>query len=124
MLTIRCSPEHAALSPRSKERPERGFKGENYAWPKIHTACNMSILFRKSLDPSALPKCFLATIPGPTIGNYLSADKDLPWGDDWGDYMALSYIWCASEPRRTITMNSHPFSVSPQPLRFITSSPA
>ncbi|PKS11156.1 hypothetical protein jhhlp_002917 [Lomentospora prolificans] len=106
---IRCRLEHANL-PLQPEQPEqRRFKGDNYVWPESYTACDGSVLFQTSTSPKWVP----TTIPESVGNSSLSAENELPWRFDWGDYMALSYVWGSPEPHRTIFLNGAPFSVGP-----------
>lgn len=111
--SITCSLEHVSLPPLAEAIHSTGFRGENRIWPEIYTPCDASALFRGRLDPSGPPKNFPTAIPTTYSSTDLSIEQNMPWRYAWGDYIALSYCWGPLEPRHSISLNGHDFSVSP-----------
>jgi hypothetical protein len=111
--TIACSLEHVCLPRASKDLSDQQFKGKERTWPEIPTHHSFAPLFQ--------------TGQGPHVNETQSRNSEealteeesvLTWRHEWGDYLALSYVWshpnkCEDEDRHFITVNGFPFKVTP-----------
>lgn len=106
---IRCSLEHVSLPPLSSLPSGRNFKGNDYLWPESRDPHDTLAIFKNGIESQA-QKAVLSSVPTAAAWN---AGEDQPWRHDWGDYIALSYVWGNPIPEREITLDGHPFPVSP-----------
>ncbi|KAF5230135.1 hypothetical protein FAUST_9995 [Fusarium austroamericanum] len=110
---IACSIEHTCLPPGLKNPLNQQFKGSEGTWPELPTQHNFGQLFSTGKGPH------VDEIGLRNFNNIPIADESvLPWRHDWGDYIALSYVW--SQPSKSeegkdffITVNGSPFKVTP-----------
>ncbi|KAF5695034.1 heterokaryon incompatibility protein (het-6OR allele) [Fusarium globosum] len=107
---IACSLEHVCLPPASKGALSQKFKGNDRKWPELSEGHDTAALFKNGRDPH------------PDKGNSneqrIPGDTDLPWRHEWGDYIALSYVWghpklSDEEAPYSITVDGRPFEVTP-----------
>jgi len=106
---IRCRLEHIRLSSLLAASPRR-FKGDDRSWPETQTPLDTGVLFKSGTDPYAQGTEGV-TASGIKLADS-DADSDLPWRYEWGDYMALSYVWGTEKSTRPITVDGIPFAVS------------
>ncbi|GKT61461.1 heterokaryon incompatibility protein [Colletotrichum tofieldiae] len=110
---IRCTIEHISLAAPSRH-PHELFKGHDNVWPETNAARDIEAIFKQ---PSDAPILSDGTTKCPPSSynrvEWHDNDQNLPWRHDWGDFVALSYVWGPPAPTERITLNGHPFSVGP-----------
>ncbi|CAG7558745.1 unnamed protein product [Fusarium equiseti] len=110
---IACSIEHVCLPPAAKHRSDQQFKGKGRTWPELPTQHHFAPLFKPSRGPHVDEADSRQS--GETL---VGEDADLPWRHEWGDFIALSYVWGHPKPSdgedcHFITVNGCPFKVTP-----------
>ncbi|RGP68689.1 hypothetical protein FSPOR_5159 [Fusarium sporotrichioides] len=110
---IACSIEHVRLPQASKKPLNQRFKGKDRTWPELPTQHSFGPLFSTGQGPHV-------NETGLRNLNNTPIDKEsvLPWRHEWGDYIALSYVWNSptipgDEDCHFITVNGCPFKVTP-----------
>ncbi|KAF5000053.1 hypothetical protein FGRMN_2064 [Fusarium graminum] len=111
---IACSIEHVCLPPASKDKLHQQFKGRGRTWPELLASHDSKALFKDPGKPKVDNDCLEKEAREDT----LAGDLHLPWRHEWGDFVALSYVWghptrSDGEPDHTITVNGCPFQVTP-----------
>ncbi|KAI1069336.1 hypothetical protein LB507_008620 [Fusarium sp. FIESC RH6] len=110
---IACSIEHVCLPPAAKDKHGQQFKGKGRTWPELPTHHDFAPLFKTGLGPQ------VGEATSRHSGETLAGEEaDLPWRHEWGDYIALSYVWGHPKPSdgddcHFITVNGCPFKVTP-----------
>jgi hypothetical protein len=115
---IACSLEHVCLPPASKNDSHQQFKGRGRTWPELSAAHDTKALFKDIRDPRAQEDDHHKKEPKGTVQEALAVDADLPWRYEWGDFIALSYVWGhpklpEGEPCHSITVDGCPVEVTP-----------
>ncbi|KAG5798546.1 hypothetical protein H9Q69_002434 [Fusarium xylarioides] len=110
---IICSLEHVSLPAAEQEVASRQSKGTGRTWPELSVTPETDALFKNGKDPHASQGN-----TRPTTEEVLAAENDLPWRYEWGDFIALSYVWGypkrkAGEPPYIITVDGVAFEVGP-----------
>ncbi|KAF4334235.1 hypothetical protein FBEOM_11931 [Fusarium beomiforme] len=110
---ITCSLEHVCLPSAAKQYSHQQFKGSGREWPELSFIPNTDALFKNARDPNAVE----GHIPV-SSEEVMAADADLPWRHEWGDFIALSYVWgypkkAEGEPPHLITVDGVAFEVGP-----------
>ena len=110
---IACSIEHVSLPPAGKDRCDQQFKGKDRTWPELPTQHDFAPLFKDGRGPH------VDGVNSRHSGETLAGEEaDLPWRHEWGDYIAMSYVWGHPKPLdgedcHFITVNGCPFKVTP-----------
>ncbi|KAK2930317.1 hypothetical protein FoTM2_010658 [Fusarium oxysporum f. sp. vasinfectum] len=108
--SIACSLEHVCLPPASKGAFNQQFKGNSGTWPELSEGHDTDALFKNGRDPHR--------DEGDSTEQPIPDESDLPWQHEWGDFIALSYVWghpklSEGEAPYSITVNGCPFEVTP-----------
>lgn len=114
---IACSLEHVCLPPASKNDSYQQFKGRGRTWPEFSATHDTKALFKDTRDSRAQDDHY-GKGPKGTVQDALAVDADLPWRYEWGDFLALSYVWGhpelpEGEPCHSITVDGCPVEVTP-----------
>ncbi|KAF4962377.1 hypothetical protein FSARC_9543 [Fusarium sarcochroum] len=107
---IACSLEHVCLPSALSHVPNQQFKGDGRTWPELHTVPDTEALFKNGQDPH------VEEANSVNHAAIIEKDADLPWRYEWGDFIALSYVWGSadrSDFSPSITVNGFPFKVTP-----------
>ncbi|KAI8292791.1 Heterokaryon incompatibility protein 6, OR allele [Colletotrichum sp. SAR11_240] len=108
---IRCTLEHVDLEAAAQAS---GYKGQNRVWPETESARNVAAIFKDPEDAQALVQVGDANKSTEEQSpDWKRNDNDLPWRQDWGDFLALSYVWGPPTPVQHIFLNGHQFPVGP-----------
>ncbi|KAF5518512.1 Heterokaryon incompatibility protein 6, OR allele [Colletotrichum aenigma] len=108
---IRCTLGHVDLEALARGS---GFKGQNHVWPETESTRDVAAIFRDPEDAKALIRVGDATKSTVEESpDWKDNDNDLPWRHDWGDFLALSYVWGPPTPVQHIVLNGHQFPVGP-----------
>ncbi|KAI8257409.1 Heterokaryon incompatibility protein 6, OR allele [Colletotrichum sp. SAR 10_98] len=108
---IRCTLEHVDLEAAARAS---GFKGQNHVWPETESARDVAAIFKDPEDAKALVQVGDATKSAEEQSpDWKGNDNDLPWRHNWGDFLALSYVWGPPTPIQYIFLNGHQFPVGP-----------
>ncbi|KAK2743174.1 heterokaryon incompatibility protein [Colletotrichum kahawae] len=108
---IRCTLEHVDLEAAARAS---GFKGQNHVWPETESTHDVAAIFKDPEDAQTLVQVGDDTkraVEGSP--DWKGNDNDLPWRHDWGDFLALSYVWGPPTPVQHIILNGHQFPVGP-----------
>lgn len=110
---IACSLEHVSLPPKARTLPNQQLEGKERKWPEIATQHDFAPLFKSGRDTRAEEEDHTALNDESTRN-----EAYLPWRHEWGDFIALSYVW--SHPKReegelphTIIVDGCSFEVTP-----------
>ncbi|KAL4724311.1 hypothetical protein ACLX1H_008924 [Fusarium chlamydosporum] len=104
---IACTIEHVRLGSTAIPTRNARYKGFDFTWPELSTHNNTDIIFRNGKDP-----CSDANSPYPSKKSAMVDEKSLPWRNQWGDFIALSYSWRPISPDAFITVNGASFQVT------------
>ncbi|KAI8265390.1 Heterokaryon incompatibility protein 6, OR allele [Colletotrichum sp. SAR11_239] len=108
---IRCTLEHVDLEAAARAS---GFKGQNHVWPETESTRDVAAIFTDPEDAQALVQVGDATKSTEEQSpDWKGNDNDLPWRHNWGDFLALSYVWGPPTPIQYIFLNGHQFPVGP-----------
>ncbi|KAI8312833.1 Heterokaryon incompatibility protein 6, OR allele [Colletotrichum sp. SAR11_59] len=108
---ICCTVEHVDLEALARGS---GFKGQNHVWPETESTRDVAAIFKDPEDAKALVQVGDATKSTEEQSpDWKGNDNDLPWRHDWGDFLALSYVWGPPTPIQYIFLNGHQFPVGP-----------
>ncbi|KAM0236967.1 hypothetical protein ACHAP5_009207 [Fusarium lateritium] len=115
---IACSLEHVCLPPASKDDSHQQFKGRGRTWPELSAGHDAKVLFKNGRDPHTQEDDHHEKEPKDTVQDAVAVDADLPWRHEWGDFIALSYVWGhpelpEGEPCHSITVDGCPVEVTP-----------
>ncbi|KAG7411841.1 heterokaryon incompatibility protein-domain-containing protein [Fusarium sp. MPI-SDFR-AT-0072] len=110
---IICSLEHVSLPAAGQESSSQQSKGIGRTWPELSVTPDTDALFKNGKDMHASESS-----TRPTSEHVLAAEDDLPWRHEWGDFIALSYVWGypkrkEGEPPHLITVDGVAFEVGP-----------
>jgi hypothetical protein len=108
---VRCTLTHVRIDPKPTVHAGNGFRGDDLLWPDGSGACDDTALFRKSQRRQEAAA--QQSSPRAAAASDIAAEADLPWRYTWGDFIALSYVWGVSEPRRHIELDGADFFVTP-----------
>ncbi|KAH6957190.1 heterokaryon incompatibility protein-domain-containing protein [Fusarium avenaceum] len=104
---IACSLEYVGLPPATK----------NDSYQQLSAAHDTKALFKDARDPHPRDDHH-GKEPKGSMQDALAVDADLPWRYEWGDFLALSYVWGhpelpEGEPCHSITVDGCPVEVTP-----------
>lgn len=102
---IQCTLQNYRLPTASKDGTLQRFKGHNYIWPETQESFDVGSIFKKGAK-------YASYAASPNSGAPLD-DEFLRWRYEWGDYIALSYVWGSASPGRQIVVNDQDFVVTP-----------
>ncbi|EWG38414.1 hypothetical protein FVEG_14888 [Fusarium verticillioides 7600] len=110
---IIISLEHVSLSSAETNASSKQSKGVGRTWPELSVTPDTDTLFKNGKDTHARE----GDTPL-TTEEMLAAENDLPWRYEWGDFIALSYVWGypkrkEEEPPYLITVDGVAFEVGP-----------
>ncbi|KAJ4066487.1 hypothetical protein NW756_009995 [Fusarium oxysporum] len=108
--SVACSLEHVCLPPASKGAFNQQFKGNGGTWPELSKGHDTDALFKNGRDPHR--------DEGDSTEQPISDETSLAWRHEWGDFIALSYVWghpklSEGETPYSITVNGCHFEVTP-----------
>ncbi|KAI1287920.1 heterokaryon incompatibility protein-domain-containing protein [Xylaria venustula] len=114
---ISCKIEHVNLSSQP-ESNQRSFKGDDHLWPEIQSLPDFASLFEDLEDPLLQESNVQEKkLQAETDADEADVDEEesKPFRYDWGDYIALSYVWGAAEgvQKRPILLDGEEFLVLP-----------
>ncbi|KAF5974210.1 heterokaryon incompatibility 6 OR allele [Fusarium coicis] len=106
--SITCSLEHVCLHPVSKGAFNQWLKGSGGTWPELSEGHDTDSLFKNGRDPRRDER----------DSTEQPDETDLPWRHEWGDFIALSYVWGhpklpEGEKPYSITVDDCLFQVTP-----------
>ena len=104
---IHCTIDYIRLKSQpfhSQSHPHGPYRGTSYIWPEIYSPWSTAALFRG--DKHVLAQDSTTISEGtPNALEILESGDNLPWRHEWGDYIALSYVWGSPTRSRLITLN-------------------
>ncbi|KAF5595264.1 heterokaryon incompatibility 6 OR allele [Fusarium subglutinans] len=110
LLKIETLDDAEAATNDAKGAFNHPFKGNGGTWPELSESHDTDALFKNGRDPHRDEE-ESTELPIPD-------ETDLPWRHEWGDFIALSYVWghpklSEGQPPYSITVNGCPFEVTP-----------
>ncbi|KAK7755418.1 hypothetical protein SLS62_002645 [Diatrype stigma] len=115
---ISCTIENVRLNPDFK-RDQDGFKGDDYVWREIRSPLDSASIFEDSADPlvreAEVQEKKLQAAEDAHADDEEEESNNKQFRYEWGDYIALSYVWGLSEgvQKHTILLNGEEFLVLP-----------
>lgn len=110
---ITCYLENVSLPRASPTPPYQQSKGRERTWPELPSQHNFGPLFNTGEGRNVAE-----TDSKTTKSTIIDEEAALPWRHEWGDYIALSYVW--NHPKKPeepdhyfITVNGSAFKVTP-----------
>jgi len=112
---IRCSLEHVSFKPPTNlTLPASDFLHQQDVrkWPEADIKCDFAVLFKnKKHRLATIPSCTAVPEPAESSSDIV-VNNHPPWRYDWGDYLALSYVWGPATLKRHIILNDLRFAVT------------
>ncbi|KAK2589889.1 hypothetical protein QQS21_012429 [Conoideocrella luteorostrata] len=105
---IVCHLEHVPLLPTLEHTSQSRWRGDSYIWPETRQNYDSTIIFKENVQPDSY-----GAASKTDCETTLEEDQEvLDWRYEWGDYVALSYVWGCPGPEKRITLNGLPFTVT------------